>query len=599
MIGLRYEVPGKKGKPLNGRRDRRRLSSVTSARVLVVSLVAGVAGGFVFALPPVPLPLESAPTTSTPGDALASPTVAGAFHVHTTRSDGAGSPVEVAAAAAAAGLDFVIFADHGDGTRPLAAPVYRSGVLCIDGVEISTEDGHYVAVGMRPPPYPLAGDAAGVVEDVARLGGFGVAAHPMSAKAELEWRAWDTAFDGLEWINADSEWRDEGFGARALVLFRYLFRPPQALAGLLDRPATTIDQWTRVGEGRPIVALAGADTHGRIAWGGGEPSRDVTVVELPRYEDAFRLFTTRVQLPAPLTGHAATDAASVLAAIRAGRVFTVIDALAPFGSFEFTAASGAARAAMGERLPLAGPIRLGARAQIPPAARMVLLRGSDVLHDAPGGTLSYAAPAKPGVYRIEIRIPSAPGAPPVPWLFSNPIYVGPPAAAAHTGDRPARDTRQLLASGRAWHVERDWSSTGQVALELAEGQWHLGFRYRLGDAVDAGQYAAAVLPIPGGLSGFDRVSFRGWADRPLRVSVQVRSGEGASAQRWKRSVYLDQDSRRLTIPFDELRPVEPGRSRHLDPGDITALLVVADRGHARSGAAGRITLADVAVERTR
>src|SRR5712671_780210 len=115
-------------------------------------------------------------------------TVAGAFHVHTTRSDGRSTPDEIAAAASRAGLKFVVFTDHGDGTRTPDAPVYRSGVLCLDGVEVSTTGGHYIALEMPPSPYPLGGEPRDVVEDVKRLGGFGIAAHPDSPKAELRWR---------------------------------------------------------------------------------------------------------------------------------------------------------------------------------------------------------------------------------------------------------------------------------------------------------------------------------------------------------------------------------------------------------------------------
>ena len=105
--------------------------------------------------------------------------------MHSDRSDGSGSVEAVAAAASRAGLAFVIFTDHGDGTRTPDDPVYRSGVLCIDAVEINTAGGHYIALGLPATPYPLAGDAAAVVEDVRRLGGFGIAAHPGSAKRDL------------------------------------------------------------------------------------------------------------------------------------------------------------------------------------------------------------------------------------------------------------------------------------------------------------------------------------------------------------------------------------------------------------------------------
>ncbi len=138
------------------------------------------------------------------GSRLESRTVAGAYHVHTSRSDGAADTDQVAAAAARAGLQFVIFTDHGDGMRPPDPPVYRHGVLCIDAVEISTDGGHYVALDMPAAPYPLGGAASAVVEDVTRLGGFGIAAHPDSPKPPLHWREAAAPIDGIEWLNADS-----------------------------------------------------------------------------------------------------------------------------------------------------------------------------------------------------------------------------------------------------------------------------------------------------------------------------------------------------------------------------------------------------------
>ena len=174
-------------------------------------------------------------------------TVRGAYHVHTTASDGSGDRATVAAAAARAGLQFVIFTDHGDGTSPAAAPEYIDGVLCLAGVEISTNGGHYVALGMPASPYPLGGDAAAVVEDVTRLGGFGIAAHPHHPRRELAWSDWSAPIQGIEWINLDSEWRDEGVLRLARVPFDYFVRPAAAIASLLDRPVETIARWDDAG----------------------------------------------------------------------------------------------------------------------------------------------------------------------------------------------------------------------------------------------------------------------------------------------------------------------------------------------------------------
>src|SRR5688572_28863556 len=105
------------------------------------------------------------PATRTIPQPLERPTrVRGAFHVHTSRSDGGGTREDVARAAAAAGLQFVIVTDHGDGTAPPDAPAYLDGVLMLDGVEVTTSGGHYAAFGLAQSPYPLGGPPSAVVE---------------------------------------------------------------------------------------------------------------------------------------------------------------------------------------------------------------------------------------------------------------------------------------------------------------------------------------------------------------------------------------------------------------------------------------------------
>ena len=113
--------------------------------------------------------------------------VAGAVRVHSRRSSGGGTPDEIAAAARAAGLQFVVLTDHGDATRRPDPPAYRHGVLCLDAVEISAHGGHYVAIGLPQAPYPLGGDARDVVEDVARLSGI-LASSRTATRRAANWR---------------------------------------------------------------------------------------------------------------------------------------------------------------------------------------------------------------------------------------------------------------------------------------------------------------------------------------------------------------------------------------------------------------------------
>ena len=220
-------------------------------------------------------------------------------------------------------------------------PRYVDGVLVIDAVEISTTGGHYIALGCRESPYRLAGEPRDVIEDVTRLGGFGIAAHPDSPKARTGWREWQADFDGLEWLNADSQWRDEPRGALARTVLSYWLRGPESIVALFDRPPSALKRWDALTERRSVVAVAGQDAHARMSMGGGwEPTANERSLALPSYESAFEAFAVRATLARPwerTSQSAALDAAGLLDALRQGRTYTVIDAIAGPARLAFSA----------------------------------------------------------------------------------------------------------------------------------------------------------------------------------------------------------------------------------------------------------------------
>ncbi len=279
-------------------------------RRLFWTLVAVVAIGVLFfalAVPPAP---ERVDTNG--WHDMSARTVPGAYHIHTTRSDGHGGKADVAAAAARAGLAFVILTDHGDGTRPPDPPEYIDGVLCLDAVEISTDAGHLVALDMPRAPYPLGGAGDAVVEDVHRLGGFAIAAHPDSPKPALRWTDTSAPIDGIEWLNLDSEWRKDSRGRLIRAGLAYFLRPGPALASLIDRPDTLV-RWDRLAARRPVVGLAGVDAHGGVGQRAEDAGRSFAgTIGIPSYEASFRTFSNRVVLGAPLSGDAARDARASL-----------------------------------------------------------------------------------------------------------------------------------------------------------------------------------------------------------------------------------------------------------------------------------------------
>ena len=548
------------------------------------------AAGTLFVLvPPGARPLPAAPAGAAPG-------VRGAIHIHTARSDGTGSVGDVTRAAARAGLRFVIVTDHGDATREPDPPDYQNGVLYIDAVEISTTNGHVVALGLPKAPYPLGGDARDVLEDVARLGGFSIAAHPGSEKPELRWTEWDGAFGGIEWLNADSEWRDERSWTMLHALLAYPFRPPQSLALLLDRPEPVMQRWDRLAQRRRVVAVAASDAHARVGMRTvGEPYDSSGSLHFPSYENVFREFSITLD-EVQLTGDAGTDARNVLAAIRAGHVYSTIDALAGPAHLRFTGASGARTASMGDVLALDGTVALDVAAQAPPRARITLLRDGIPVASADGPVLRHAAMAESGVFRAEVALPRSPGSPPIPWLVSNPIYVGRNAGgpAAPVRAQP-REGVTLYDGGpaRGWTLEKSSASDGALDVVGTLGGSQLLLRFALSGAPSDHPYTAFAMPATPAIAQHDRLSFTAKADRPLRISVQLRAPGGAEGRRWQRSVYVDQTPRTAHVFFDELRPLPSTASATPELADVQSVLFVVDAVNTRIGSNGQIWIDDI------
>jgi hypothetical protein len=537
-------------------------------------LVAGVA-----ALPPSAV--DSGPTTRQPRRN----TIAGAFHVHTSRSDGAGTIDDVAAAAARAGLDFLILTDHGDGRRVPDGPSYRSGVLVIDGVEISTAGGHYAVIGMAPSPYPLAGEARDVVEDVARLGGFGVVSHGDSPDPELRWTNWTEDVDALEWLNLGTVWKQATGVQIARASISYWFRPPETLALPMARPIAMFERLDRLARTRRVVALAATDAHG----------------PLPRsYDACFRTISTRIELDVPLDGHASDDARKVIAALRAGRHYSVVDALGAPAAFEFVARRGSAIVRAGDIIPEGNPLTLEAHVAGPPGARLTLLRDGALVHETGDSRMMYQADGGRAVYRIEVRTSNAPGRPPIPWIVSNPIFVGTPTRSVAAPSPPAATRIDLTepGGGPVWHTEADQASVATLTAAAWDERPALDMHFTLGAGPAKSQFVALVLPMPPDFASRDRMTFRAWASGPLRLSVQLRKRGHEDPPRWRRSVYLDQTPRTATVVFDDMTPVPPNLIPAPPRESIGDLLFVLDTTNTAPEATGEIVFTDVALERT-
>jgi hypothetical protein len=541
-------------------------------------------------------------------------TIPGILHVHTNRSDGRSSPDDVAAAAARAGLKFLVFTDHGDATRTPDPPTYRSGVLCLDGVEISTSGGHYIALDMPAAPYPLAGEPRDVVDDVKRLGGFGIAAHPDSPKPELRWQAWEVPFDGVELINPDTSWRlwaqqaatgskaasGDRWRARrqlALSLLDYPVRPAESIARLLtlDPEDSAAELWSAIVSRRRLVAIAGIDAHAMLGLRG-DPETSYSL-PLPGYESSFRVMSVHAAIGRPLSGNAPDDARALIRAIRMGHLYVALDGVATPPSFEITATNEHGTVHEGDELAVGGPVTLHVRSNAPQSFTTTVWNGANVMsggHHEP--EFDVQAPANPGAYWVEIQ--STGRSTPLTWLRSNPIYVRGSAPSPQPSVARVSESRAIF-DGRSidgWRAEHDSLSAGAVELAGSAGTMEARFRFGLAGGAATGQFSALVYDFSTAAFDADRVTFTIRAERPMRISVQLRGGDGV-VDRWQRSVYVDSTVQDRVVSFDDCLPVGTTRTPRAPAGHITSLMFVVDTTNSKTGLLGRLWLRKAVLER--
>ncbi len=143
---------------------------------------------------PSPVPFQPQyPPQSVPG--TTAKWYHGDCHLHTVHSDGRRLPEEVAAGARAAGLDFMVTTDHNtSSSHAVWGPLAGDDLLIVTGEEITTRNGHVLALGVRPGHWIdwryRAKDQVfnDIVDSVHRDGGAIVPAHPHCPFVGCRWK---------------------------------------------------------------------------------------------------------------------------------------------------------------------------------------------------------------------------------------------------------------------------------------------------------------------------------------------------------------------------------------------------------------------------
>jgi hypothetical protein len=160
------------------------------------------------------------------------------------------------------------------------------------------------------------------------------------------------------------------------------------------------------------------------------------------------------------------------------------------------------------------------------------------------------------------------------WV-NTPQLLGAPELA------PWGDDADPMASGE-WRVEHRAGSSGE--LDPRGGGFILRYELAAGDRES--QYVAAASDLAG--EPFSGIYFEASADRPVRVSVQLRYPP--DDHRWTRSVYVDDTTRTIFVPVEGMAPTDAARGSRPPAGVPRSILFVVDLVNASPGQQGELTV---------
>ena len=350
----------------------------------------------------------------------------GVIHVHTNASCGSGSLSQVITEAKRANLSFLAITDHNVALSDAeVASADPPDFAVIEGEEVSTASGHYLALGVSGNRWKRGSgfEARSLMASSRQAGAVNFIAHPSGLRDR--WADWGaTEDDGIEIFNDDAVRRKNKVSDIAIALLMYPVNSRLALLRLARTPTENFAKWDQLLQQRPVAGICGSDAHANIIVG------QHAVARFPSYLSVFSLAREH-ELLGDQQGvgpdHAGPDA--ILNAIRSGNAFCAVDALYPADGFTQTVASAAVTAGPGNSIPWQQDEML--HVKVPTGGgktRIRVLRDGQPIAEQETQALDLPLPG-PGHYRTEayLRQPGLTGWRRwTLWIFSNPVYVTSP-----------------------------------------------------------------------------------------------------------------------------------------------------------------------------
>lgn len=350
----------------------------------------------------------------------------GVLHVHTKASCGSGTLPQVITAAKDANLSFLAVTDHNRAmSLASVAAADPPEFAVIDGEEVSTSTGHFLALGLSDAWARGSGyDARTLMASTRRAGAVNFIAHPFGLRDH--WHEWETPdYAGMEIWNDDAVWRQNNAFEVAIAFLLYPINSRLALLRLARTPSENLAKWDELQQNRHVAGICGSDAHAALS------VDNHVLARFPGYLSVFELIRQHVLLGNNADpDHAGADV--ILNALKQGHAFCAVDALAPSDGFTQTVSastsSGFSSAGPGDSIPYTpgATLHVAVPAGTPPATLRILRDGHQITKRQTQ-SLDLAIPG-PGHYRAEayLRQPGLTGFGRwTLWVFANPVTVTP------------------------------------------------------------------------------------------------------------------------------------------------------------------------------
>lgn len=542
--------------------------------VLVILLVLNIAPAFFY----------SPESNANP---LPSSYIKGVYHLHSIFSDGKGTIEEITQAASSLNYDFVILTDHGrPNLQSSTCTSWLNNVLLIGASEFSLNCGHLAAMGFKMPDYIFPPEPQEAINEVINDNGVCFISHPFDDK--VPWTDWDiSGFTGLEVLSSYSEARRAGILKILIFPLKYLINSRYALLNTMGYPTENIKKWNSLNQSGRYYGIYALDAHGKL------PISKNMQLNFPTYKSMFEIMTVYLKLNQKFLPTKRVPPGAVIASLRKGNFFNVIEGIASANGFEafFIEKNSGKRIEMGEstgekqgKLVILLPFDFETEI-------VVLKNGQKCEQKANKNEKQLEIFVnEPGVYRIEVYVPGN-TFDHLPWIMTNPFFVGVEAPLPLS---PVKDeivpNRPLPEEQDAFIVEKNSRSQGAIdyeTIEQGETITHFTFKLVKESPEDQNYWSVMALRKRFDFSGDKGFVFEARSDKKRRFWVEFRTGAGESEVWYRHSFLVEQEWKKFHIPFKKFRVIY-GEKESLKLSEVSSIFFPINNANAYPGTEGEI-----------